>query len=105
LVAGLAAGGVRLAANLLTGKPALENVGRDGILAGAAVLSLGYGHCAEFGFIVRYKTEWVKTTGYKGEPWHIRYVGREQAQFITKLNVPFDTYMAYLQLVWDNRAK
>jgi D-alanyl-D-alanine carboxypeptidase len=64
-----------------------------------------YEHCAEYGFIVRYKTEWVKTTGYKGEPWHIRYVGREQAQFITKLNVPFDTYMAYLQLVWENGAK
>jgi D-alanyl-D-alanine carboxypeptidase len=63
-----------------------------------------YEHCAEFGFIVRYKTEWVKTTGYKGEPWHIRYVGKEHAQFITKLNVPFDTYMAYLQLVWENRA-
>lgn len=64
-----------------------------------------YGHCAEYGFIVRYKTEWVKTTGYKGEPWHIRYVGKEQAEFITKLNVPFDTYAAYLQLVWDNMAK
>lgn len=64
-----------------------------------------YEHCAEFGFIVRYKTEWVKTTGYKGEPWHIRYVGKEHAKYITKLNVPFDTYMAYLQLVWENRAK
>jgi LAS superfamily LD-carboxypeptidase LdcB len=64
-----------------------------------------YEHCAEFGFIVRYKTEWVKTTGYKGEPWHIRYVGKEHAGFITKLNVPFDTYMAYLQLVWENGIK
>ncbi len=64
-----------------------------------------YEHCAEFGFIVRYKTEWVKITGYKGEPWHIRYVGKEHAGFITKLNVPYDTYMAYLQLVWENRAK
>ncbi len=59
-------------------------------------------HCAEFGFIIRYKTEWAKITRYKGEPWHIRYVGREHARFITKLNVPFDTYMAYLQLVWEN---
>ncbi len=60
-----------------------------------------YEHCAEYGFIIRYKTEWAKVTGYKGEPWHIRYVGKEHAQFITKLNVPYDTYMAYLQLVWD----
>ena len=60
-----------------------------------------YEHCAEYGFIIRYKTEWAKITGYKGEPWHIRYVGKEHAQFITKLNVPYDTYIAYLQLVWD----
>jgi D-alanyl-D-alanine carboxypeptidase len=57
-------------------------------------------HCAEFGFIIRYKTEWAKITRYKGEPWHIRYVGKEHAQFITKLNVPFENYMAYLHLVW-----
>lgn len=64
-----------------------------------------YEHCAEFGFIVRYKTEWARITGYKGEPWHIRYVGKEHAKYITKLNVPFDTYMAYLQLAWDNKEK
>ncbi len=64
-----------------------------------------YAHCAEFGFIIRYKTEWVKITGYKGEPWHIRYVGKEHAEYITKLNVPFDTYMAYLQMAWENREQ
>ncbi len=62
-----------------------------------------YEHCAEYGFIIRYKTEWARITGYKGEPWHIRYVGNSHAAFITKLNVPFDTYMAYLRLVWENR--
>ena len=41
LIAGLAVGGIRLGANLLSGRPAFENVGRDGILAGAAVLTLG----------------------------------------------------------------
>ena len=60
-----------------------------------------YEHCAEYGFIIRYKTEWTKITGYKGEPWHIRYVGKDHAQVIAKLNVPYETYMAYLQLVWD----
>jgi len=64
-----------------------------------------YDHCAEFGFIIRYKTEWAKITGYKGEPWHIRYVGREHATVIKKLNVPFDTYMAYLQLVWESKKQ
>jgi RHS repeat-associated protein len=41
LVAGVAVGGIRLGANLLSDRPAFENVGRDAILAGAAVLTLG----------------------------------------------------------------
>ncbi len=39
-------------------------------------------HMADHGFILRYpegKTEW---TGYAFEPWHIRYVGVELAQYI-----------------------
>lgn len=61
-------------------------------------------HCAEYGFILRYKTEWVNVTKYKGEPWHLRYVGVEQAQAITKLNVPYEIYLEYLQLVLDGQA-
>lgn len=60
-------------------------------------------HCFEYGFIIRYKTEWVDVTKYKGEPWHLRYVGEEQAAFITKLNAPFEIYLEYLQMVWDAR--
>jgi len=41
LVAGVAVGGIRLGANLLSDRPAFENVGRDAIFAGAAVLTLG----------------------------------------------------------------
>ena len=59
-------------------------------------------HCAEFGFIIRYKTEWTKITTYKGEPWHIRYVGREHAEAITALNVPLETYLEYLEMCWLN---
>ena len=60
-----------------------------------------YAHCAEYGFIIRYKTEWTKITGYKGEPWHIRYVGVEHAKLIEKLNVPFEVYIEYLELCWQ----
>lgn len=60
-------------------------------------------NCCHYGFIIRYKTEWVDVTKYKGEPWHLRYVGVEQAQFIHKLNVPFEIYLEYLQMVWDAR--
>ncbi len=61
-------------------------------------------HCAEFGFIIRYRAEWQKITGYKAEPWHIRYVGPEHARLITSLHVPYEIYMGYLKLCWDARA-
>lgn len=36
-------------------------------------------HCYEYGFIIRYPKgkQWI--TGYKYEPWHIRYIGKENA--------------------------
>ena len=33
-----------------------------------------------FGFIVRYPADGEKVTGYKHEPWHLRYIGVEQAR-------------------------
>lgn len=38
------------------------------------------GHCAEYGFILRYPKNSEALTGYIYEPWHIRYVGTELAQ-------------------------
>lgn len=37
-------------------------------------------HCAEYGFIIRYPKNKEYITGYKYEPWHIRYVGKTVAQ-------------------------
>ncbi len=39
-------------------------------------------HCHEYGFIIRYPEGKQSITGYKYEPWHIRYVGVEMAQKI-----------------------
>lgn len=36
-------------------------------------------HCWEHGFIIRYPRGKEDVTGYQGEPWHIRYVGKELA--------------------------
>lgn len=36
-------------------------------------------NCWEYGFILRYQEAWEDITGYKYEPWHVRYVGREYA--------------------------
>jgi D-alanyl-D-alanine carboxypeptidase len=34
-------------------------------------------HAYEYGFIIRYTTGQEAVTGYRAEPWHIRYIGTE----------------------------
>ncbi|MEA4911045.1 MAG: M15 family metallopeptidase [Oscillospiraceae bacterium] len=54
-------------------------------------------HMAEYGFILRYpdgKTEW---TGYVFEPWHIRYVGPELAQYIRSTGLCVEELAAGLE--------
>ena len=50
-------------------------------------------NCWRFGFILRYGEEWESVTGYKYEPWHFRYVGKELAKEIHDANVPFETWL------------
>ena len=50
-------------------------------------------NCWRFGFILRYGEEWEDITGYKYEPWHFRYVGKELAKEIHDANVPFETWL------------
>lgn len=54
-------------------------------------------NCYRFGFIIRYKAEWEEVTGYKYEPWHIRYVGKDHAARIYELDIPFEYYIAQLR--------
>jgi len=44
-------------------------------------------HASEYGFILRYTTPKQSITGYKSEPWHFRYVGRELAAQMKKQSV------------------
>ena len=37
-------------------------------------------HAWEFGWIIRYEEGQTATTGYSGEPWHIRFIGHELAR-------------------------
>ncbi|MBR4628810.1 MAG: M15 family metallopeptidase, partial [Ruminococcus sp.] len=39
-------------------------------------------HCWEYGFILRYPKGKQDITGYKYEPWHIRYVGYDMSKKI-----------------------
>lgn len=44
-------------------------------------------HAYEYGFLLRYTTDKQSVTGYKNEPWHYRYIGRELAAEMKKQNI------------------
>ena len=47
----------------------------------------------EYGFILRYKEEDYEKTGVHGEPWHYRFVGRENAKAINKSGLCLEEYL------------
>ncbi|GLX70052.1 M15 family metallopeptidase [Paenibacillus glycanilyticus] len=49
-------------------------------------------HVAEYGYIIRYPEGKDAITGYKYEPWHIRYVGKELAQEIDEKDLTLEEY-------------
>ena len=51
------------------------------------------GNCWRFGYILRYDEPWEEITGYKYEPWHFRYVGKEYAKEIHEANIPLETWL------------
>ena len=50
-------------------------------------------YLSDFGFILRYPKGKENITGYNYEPWHIRYVGIENARFISSNNLTLEEYM------------
>ena len=57
-------------------------------------------HAHEYGFIIRYQKGWEEITGYEYEPWHVRYVGKENARRIHEQEMPLEEY---LQIVRNER--
>ena len=51
-------------------------------------------YLSDFGFILRYPEGKEKITGYSYEPWHIRYVGKDVAEYICKNNLTLEEYLA-----------
>ncbi|MOA44670.1 D-alanyl-D-alanine carboxypeptidase [compost metagenome] len=49
-------------------------------------------HATEYGFIIRYPEGKESITGYKYEPWHLRYVGVEISSFIAENNITLEEY-------------
>ncbi len=53
-------------------------------------------HCWEFGFIQRYPDDKTEITGFEGEDWHFRYVGREHSRRMHELGMCLEEYIDYL---------
>jgi len=49
-------------------------------------------HCTEYGFILRYPKGKEEITGYKYEPWHVRYVGKKRAAEIADSGLTVEEY-------------
>ncbi|WP_010175284.1 M15 family metallopeptidase [Bacillus coahuilensis] len=49
-------------------------------------------HAWEYGFIIRYLEGKEDITGYKYEPWHLRYVGKDLAQKVYEAGVTLEEY-------------
>lgn len=46
----------------------------------------------KYGFIVRYPKGKSEITGYMEEPWHLRYIGLEDATKVHELDITYDEY-------------
>jgi len=57
--------------------PVINNAGGSDFFAGTEEYKWLTQHAASFGFILSYPLGKEKLTGYKFEPWHWRYVGKE----------------------------
>ena len=54
-------------------------------------------HAADYGFIQRYKQSKISVTGISNESWHYRYVGREYAEEMERLDLCLEEYREYLK--------
>ena len=52
-----------------------------------------HAHCWDYGFIVRYTEGKEKKTGFRAEPWHIRYVGVDHALIIRDNDLCLEEYI------------
>lgn len=54
-------------------------------------------HAHEYGFVIRYPEDKVDITGINYEPWHLRWVGKEHADFMTRHNLCLEEYVELIE--------
>ncbi|MBO7450515.1 MAG: M15 family metallopeptidase [Clostridiales bacterium] len=59
-------------------------------------------HCYEYGFILRYQSQYTDETGYGTETWHYRYVGVEVATYLYENDISLEAYLGKAQVLPDD---
>ncbi|WP_223877130.1 M15 family metallopeptidase [Lactiplantibacillus pingfangensis] len=54
-------------------------------------------HAPDYGFVLRFTKTGKSTTGIDYESWHFRYVGKQNAAFMTKHNLTLEQYVSLLK--------
>ncbi|UYQ76775.1 M15 family metallopeptidase [Glutamicibacter sp. JL.03c] len=57
-------------------------------------------HANDYGLIIRYPQGKEEITGYKYEPWHVRYIGKEHAEAMAESGA--ETYEEYVQMLSES---
>lgn len=68
-------------------QPMLPEIGGSGLMLWLEE------NCANYGFIVRYPEDKTDITGISYEPWHLRYVGREAAEYIMENGICLEEFL------------
>lgn len=63
-------------------------------IGGAGLMLWFEQHCAEYGFVIRYPNGKTNITGIEYEPWHLRYVGKEAAEYIMANGLCLEEFLA-----------
>lgn len=53
-------------------------------------------HVVDYGFILRYPKKKIDSTGIHYEPWHFRFVGQDNATYMTKNDLSLEEYIERL---------
>ena len=48
----------------------------------------------KYGFIIRFTSKGQKITGFREEPWHVRFVGKTASEYIYKNKITYEEYYA-----------
>lgn len=63
-------------------------------------------HAVDYGLIIRYPVGMESITGYKYEPWHVRYIGEEQAKAMAASGAKtYEEYYSMLKKQAQKEAK